>query len=114
MKPGGVIECTSCDASCTRQCFNGHADGSTAGGTELYAQQAIALVGSVVVRLESAGRELDIVLLEIGHEAERASCPALTESAVTHCRPDRGIGNAVTHCTAETSAFVSDSHFLGS
>jgi hypothetical protein len=55
-----------------------------AGRAELHLQPALAFIRTVLVRLERAPRDLEVVVLEIDVDAEGASGTPLAELAVAN------------------------------
>lgn len=60
--------------------------------------------------LELTAQEFYVLIMKENADTERATGPALTESAVTYARTYRNVRYTVTHCSARASAFVDLCH----
>src|SRR5262245_62146193 len=108
-EPVGIVERAAGERAQARIELQGPAHRAAAVGAELHLQPAPALVRTELVGLELAA-QLDIVLVEIRADAERAAGAALAIAAVADGPARRLVQCAVTHRAAQTAAFVDLGH----
>src|SRR5262249_17770055 len=85
-------------------------DDRTAARAELVPQPASGLVRAVLVGAQLAAQHLDILVLEVCADAERAAGALLAEGAVAGAAALGQVAGAVAHRAAETAAFMDFTH----
>src|SRR5574339_237760 len=109
LDPAPVVEAARRHAAAFGHHLERPGERVAASRAELHAQPAAAFVGAVLVGLELALQELEVFLLHVDADAERAAGAALAEGAVAHADADRRAGHAIAHRAAKAAAVV-DAH----
>src|SRR5687767_4912549 len=106
LEPARVVQSAAGHGAAAGKDLRGPGDRGAAVGAELGAQPAAALVGAVLVRLELAAQQLEVLGLEIDADAESAAGAQLAGAAMAHAGAKRRVGHAVAHRAARAAAFV--------